>query len=298
MPVRSYFPLQLEIFDRGSPPLPWFVLALEGNLQRARIWGSAWAGLYSICLHPGRAGREAAGGWGLAGGWRGSGGGWRGAGGRQAGGGGQAAGRRCRGPAPARGVPRRPDQSAPAAGGRDGGEARRGGHCRVAPAPPPPHPGRPPVMLCVRRAAVALLPLRAGAPAAAMSTLLVSQPRYAWLRELGLQEENPGVYNGSWGGRGQVREAARPSEGSGPAGIGPGWGEVPRRGWTLSAGQWALRPLHWVKGERGSAAHPPVPAVGGDDVLPRQQRAHRQRPAGKRASARPGPAGGARGTGT
>ncbi|XP_074021885.1 alpha-aminoadipic semialdehyde dehydrogenase isoform X2 [Numenius arquata] len=37
-----------------------------------------------------------------------------------------------------------------------------------------------------------------------MSTLLVSQPRYAWLRELGLQEENPGVYNGRWGGRGQV----------------------------------------------------------------------------------------------
>ncbi|KAM6290057.1 alpha-aminoadipic semialdehyde dehydrogenase isoform 2-T2 [Aegotheles albertisi] len=37
-----------------------------------------------------------------------------------------------------------------------------------------------------------------------MSTLLVSQPRYAWLRELGLQEENPGVYNGRWGGGGQV----------------------------------------------------------------------------------------------
>ncbi|XP_054253328.1 alpha-aminoadipic semialdehyde dehydrogenase isoform X2 [Indicator indicator] len=37
-----------------------------------------------------------------------------------------------------------------------------------------------------------------------MSTLLISQPRYAWLRELGLQEENPGVYNGRWGGSGQV----------------------------------------------------------------------------------------------
>uniref|UniRef100_A0A8C4PD04 aldehyde dehydrogenase (NAD(+)) n=1 Tax=Dromaius novaehollandiae TaxID=8790 RepID=A0A8C4PD04_DRONO len=30
------------------------------------------------------------------------------------------------------------------------------------------------------------------------------QPRYAWLRELGLQEENPGVYNGRWGGSGEV----------------------------------------------------------------------------------------------
>ncbi|NXC18048.1 AL7A1 dehydrogenase, partial [Corythaeola cristata] len=59
-------------------------------------------------------------------------------------------------------------------------------------------------MLGVRRAAAALLPLRAGASAAAMSTLLVSQPRYAWLRELGLREENPGVYNGRWGGGGQV----------------------------------------------------------------------------------------------
>uniref|UniRef100_A0A8D0FDR7 aldehyde dehydrogenase (NAD(+)) n=1 Tax=Strix occidentalis caurina TaxID=311401 RepID=A0A8D0FDR7_STROC len=31
-----------------------------------------------------------------------------------------------------------------------------------------------------------------------------SQPRYAWLRELGLQEENPGVYNGRWGGGGEI----------------------------------------------------------------------------------------------
>ncbi|XP_077200557.1 alpha-aminoadipic semialdehyde dehydrogenase [Paroedura picta] len=40
--------------------------------------------------------------------------------------------------------------------------------------------------------------------AAPMSTLLVSQPQYAWLQELGLKEENEGVYNGTWGGRGQV----------------------------------------------------------------------------------------------
>ncbi|KAL8203453.1 UNVERIFIED_CONTAM: Alpha-aminoadipic semialdehyde dehydrogenase [Gekko kuhli] len=37
-----------------------------------------------------------------------------------------------------------------------------------------------------------------------MSTLLVSQPQYAWLKELGLKEENEGVYNGTWGGRGEV----------------------------------------------------------------------------------------------
>ncbi|KAK1345016.1 hypothetical protein QTO34_013720 [Cnephaeus nilssonii] len=41
-------------------------------------------------------------------------------------------------------------------------------------------------------------------PAAFMSTLLIHQPQYAWLKELGLREENEGVYNGSWGGRGEV----------------------------------------------------------------------------------------------
>ncbi|KAK2823548.1 hypothetical protein Q7C36_020148 [Tachysurus vachellii] len=39
---------------------------------------------------------------------------------------------------------------------------------------------------------------------AAMSTLLINQPKYSWLKELGLSEENPGVYNGTWGGKGEV----------------------------------------------------------------------------------------------
>uniref|UniRef100_A0A287DFQ4 aldehyde dehydrogenase (NAD(+)) n=1 Tax=Ictidomys tridecemlineatus TaxID=43179 RepID=A0A287DFQ4_ICTTR len=41
-------------------------------------------------------------------------------------------------------------------------------------------------------------------PAAFMSTLLINQPHYTWLKELGLREENEGVYNGSWGGQGEV----------------------------------------------------------------------------------------------
>uniref|UniRef100_A0A8C4WBE0 Uncharacterized protein n=1 Tax=Gopherus evgoodei TaxID=1825980 RepID=A0A8C4WBE0_9SAUR len=41
-------------------------------------------------------------------------------------------------------------------------------------------------------------------PAAFMSTLLINQPQYAWLKDLGLKEENEGVYNGIWGGRGEV----------------------------------------------------------------------------------------------
>ncbi|XP_029475291.1 alpha-aminoadipic semialdehyde dehydrogenase [Rhinatrema bivittatum] len=37
-----------------------------------------------------------------------------------------------------------------------------------------------------------------------MASLLIARPQYAWLKELGLREENEGVYNGSWGGRGEV----------------------------------------------------------------------------------------------
>uniref|UniRef100_A0A3B3HNF1 Aldehyde dehydrogenase 7 family, member A1 n=1 Tax=Oryzias latipes TaxID=8090 RepID=A0A3B3HNF1_ORYLA len=39
---------------------------------------------------------------------------------------------------------------------------------------------------------------------ATMSSLLINQPKYSWLKELGLSEDNPGVYNGSWGGSGEV----------------------------------------------------------------------------------------------
>lgn len=120
-------------------------------------------------------------------------------------------------------------------------------------------------MLGLRRAVAALRP--AVASAAAMSTLLVSQPRYAWLRELGLQEENSGVYNGLWGGSGQVRAAARPVAGTGPWGGGAGCGANRALGWgrgRASAGAWALRPLRWVKGRArprclSFPASPPAP---------------------------------------
>uniref|UniRef100_A0A4W4G9U4 Aldehyde dehydrogenase domain-containing protein n=1 Tax=Electrophorus electricus TaxID=8005 RepID=A0A4W4G9U4_ELEEL len=41
-------------------------------------------------------------------------------------------------------------------------------------------------------------------PVAAMSTLLINQPKYTWLKELGLSEDNGGVFNGTWGGKGEV----------------------------------------------------------------------------------------------
>ncbi|ERE64110.1 alpha-aminoadipic semialdehyde dehydrogenase-like protein [Cricetulus griseus] len=37
-----------------------------------------------------------------------------------------------------------------------------------------------------------------------MSTLLIHHPDYAWLQELGLCEENVGMYNGNWPGGGQA----------------------------------------------------------------------------------------------
>ncbi|XP_011797516.1 PREDICTED: alpha-aminoadipic semialdehyde dehydrogenase [Colobus angolensis palliatus] len=58
--------------------------------------------------------------------------------------------------------------------------------------------------LCVHAAKTSKLPGPWSRPAAFMSTLLINQPQYAWLKELGLREENEGVYNGSWGGRGEV----------------------------------------------------------------------------------------------
>lgn len=63
---------------------------------------------------------------------------------------------------------------------------------------------RLPHQLCVHVARGSKLSGPWNRPAAFMSTLLINQAQYAWLKELGLREENEGVYNGSWGGRGEV----------------------------------------------------------------------------------------------
>ena len=34
--------------------------------------------------------------------------------------------------------------------------------------------------------------------------LLINEPSYSWLKDLGLKDENPGMFNGSWGGTGNV----------------------------------------------------------------------------------------------
>uniref|UniRef100_A0A8C2UMZ5 aldehyde dehydrogenase (NAD(+)) n=1 Tax=Chinchilla lanigera TaxID=34839 RepID=A0A8C2UMZ5_CHILA len=59
-------------------------------------------------------------------------------------------------------------------------------------------------VLCVHAANLSKFSGPCNRPAAFMSTLLINKPQYAWLKELGLREENEGVYNGSWGGRGEV----------------------------------------------------------------------------------------------
>lgn len=51
---------------------------------------------------------------------------------------------------------------------------------------------------------------RIGPAVANMSTLLIKQPQYSWLKELDLHEDNAGVYNGCWGGTGEVRRSDAP----------------------------------------------------------------------------------------
>lgn len=37
-----------------------------------------------------------------------------------------------------------------------------------------------------------------------MSSLLIEDPKYSWLKDLGLSSKNNGVFYGVWGGSGQV----------------------------------------------------------------------------------------------
>lgn len=38
-----------------------------------------------------------------------------------------------------------------------------------------------------------------------MSSYLIDDPKYAFLKDLGLEKSNKGVYNGKWFGNGEVR---------------------------------------------------------------------------------------------
>ena len=38
----------------------------------------------------------------------------------------------------------------------------------------------------------------------ALSSYLIENPKYGWLKELGLARDNPGVFTGTWGGNGEV----------------------------------------------------------------------------------------------
>ena len=43
-----------------------------------------------------------------------------------------------------------------------------------------------------------------GSKAYSTTNLLINDPQYSWLRRLGLQEENPGVFDGTWHASGPV----------------------------------------------------------------------------------------------
>ena len=46
------------------------------------------------------------------------------------------------------------------------------------------------------------------------SDLLINEPKYSWLRDLGLQAENPGVFDGAWHGSGTVSASQSVAAGS------------------------------------------------------------------------------------
>lgn len=44
-----------------------------------------------------------------------------------------------------------------------------------------------------------------------MSSFLINEPRYAFLKELGLAENNSGVFNGKWFGNGETIQSICPA---------------------------------------------------------------------------------------
>ncbi|XP_078718248.1 alpha-aminoadipic semialdehyde dehydrogenase isoform X1 [Lampetra fluviatilis] len=71
-------------------------------------------------------------------------------------------------------------------------------------------------MLCARNLRILGRSLHSPPPLSlrclsAMASLLIEQPKYAWLKELGLRAENDGVYNGVWGGRGELVTSYSPA---------------------------------------------------------------------------------------
>lgn len=70
---------------------------------------------------------------------------------------------------------------------------------------------RPLIPMMLLRAALrlpssrSLLRAMSGAKSYSTSELLINDPKYSWLRKLGLQEENPGVCDGTWHANGPVR---------------------------------------------------------------------------------------------
>lgn len=41
-------------------------------------------------------------------------------------------------------------------------------------------------------------------------SMLVNEPAYSWLGDIGIKEVNEGVYSGSWGGRGDIVTSISP----------------------------------------------------------------------------------------
>ena len=56
--------------------------------------------------------------------------------------------------------------------------------------------------------------LLARAMASTSTELLINDPKYSWLKDLGLQQDNPGVFDGTWHASGPVSLALMVCESS------------------------------------------------------------------------------------
>jgi aldehyde dehydrogenase family 7 protein A1 len=73
-----------------------------------------------------------------------------------------------------------------------------------------------------------------------MSRLLIEDPKYAWLQELGLKPDNPGVFCGTWSGEGQVVTALCPSNNQPIARVTQGTAEEYEKCITAARSAWDL----------------------------------------------------------
>lgn len=87
-------------------------------------------------------------------------------------------------------------------------------YCRQSHANHPPHHNRTTMAFSALRTVGRQSLIAMQQPHRLASTFLVDDPKYSFLRDLGLKSRNSGVYNGNWTGTGPVTQSIDPSTGA------------------------------------------------------------------------------------